>query len=263
MKQPVSARMAAPRLLGSVRRLLVFWGLAAGLLAVTTAGPAAGGKIYRYVDDAGVTHFSDSPHAVPDRYRWQLRDVAAEVGNQTGFQVVPGLDGNQPDEEVEVDASGAALFGFDAASGDGAQALLGSLGGWVILILLLALPLLMAIGGMILKLACRLAGADPSPSLGRACVILFAQSIAGSVAGGLVNVVTAGATGDEPGMAAAFAIAVGSGLLSWVVGAAVLNGMTGYGMGRSLWVGVVHTGLVLVLIFGPIAAVAGVLWLVA
>jgi len=34
-------------------------------------------------------------------------------------------------------------------------------------------------------------------------------------------------------------------------------------MGRSLWVGVVHTGLVLVLIFGPIAAVAGVLWLVA
>jgi hypothetical protein len=37
--------------------------------------------------------------------------------------------------------------------------------------------------------------------------------------------------------------------------------MTGFGMARSLWVGVVHTGLVLVLIFGPIAGILGILWL--
>jgi len=39
--------------------------------------------------------------------------------------------------------------------------------------------------------------------------------------------------------------------------------MTDIGFPRALWVGLVHTGLLLVLVVGPIAAVLGVVWLAA
>lgn len=220
---------------------------------------AANAEIYHYVDEDGGTHYSDSIESVPPQYLDQIAEVSDQLAELGRFEIVRP-PGSEPEIADEADAASAlsALSG-DLGPGGAIQAAMGMLGAWFILIVLVMLPLVIAIGGMILKLACRLAGAEP-PTLGRACAILFAQSIVGSVAGGLVNTISA-ASGEEVGVGASIAMAGASGILSWTGGAAVLTAMTDNGFGRSLWVGVVHTVLTLVLVMVPIAAVLGIVWL--
>lgn len=253
------------------------------LLGCLAAGPIDA-AIYRYVDANGVAHFSDAYAAVPERYRDQVTDVSETTGRGTGFQVVEGLNGGQqaapgavdeesdaswldfawPESERESGDSSAVLeaVGVDAAGGPAAAAkqLASSFGIWIVLVVLLFVALFLAIGGLILKLACRIAGAEP-PSLGRACVILLAQSIVGSAVGGFVNLVgvrgVGGGGAEEASLVVSLLVAGISMLLSWFVGAAVLHAMTDIGFLRSLWVGVVHTGLVLALILVPIVGVVG------
>ena len=229
--------------------------LALAALCALLSAPAAG-KIYRWVDDEGGTHYSDNIEAVPPEYVYQLDEVSERLDELGGFQVVRT---ESAEAEAPAPSEEGGLFSGEGP-GEAFQGMAAALGAWILFIAVLALPLFLVVGGAVLRLACRIAGADP-PTLGRACLILVAQSIAGSMAGGLVNTISLG--GEQPGVVTALAMGAGSSVLSWIVGAAVLNAMQGYGMARSLWVGVVHTGLVIVLVLVPIGMLLGVFWLLA
>jgi len=228
----------------------------ASLVALAIGLPLAASHaaIYKYTDRAGVTHYSDSYGSVPSAYRDQVRDVADDMQAMTGFNVIEGLNGG-PSAARKADdpqrSSGPQLGGGEMLRG-----LLGSLGFGVVLMLLIAVPIALVVGGLILQLAFRIAGADP-PGLGRAVAILFVQGLAGGAVGGL----TAGfarAMGIDQAVLASASLAVAgtSCLLSWLANAAVLTGMADCSFLRALWVCVVHTVLVVLLVLGPIVAIA-------
>ena len=257
---PLSSRfpfvMPTPRcalsVLGKLARLALL-ALTIGLLA-----PSAKAAIYKYTDDYGVTHYSDSYGSVPEAYRDQVRDVAPEMENMTGFNVVEGLNGGGAAGQSS-DPAMPMASGFP--SGEMLGAILGGLGIGVILILLVAIPIVLAVGGLILQLACRLAGAD-SPGLGRAVAILVVQGLAGAAVGAVSSgFVMALGVDEDPTLGASLGIGGASFILSWLVNAAVLTGMMDCDFPRALWVCVVHTLLIFVLVLVPVLLVGGLAFL--
>ena len=236
--------------------------LAAIALAAGLAAASAQAAIYKYVDRHGVTHYSDSLSSVPDEYRDQVHDVSGAVSDMPGVQVVlPGQPG-----KAQEPGPGTAIPGVDVHASDldpsGAiGGLLAQVGFGVVLLLLLAIPVLFVISALIFRLACRLAGEEP-PGLGRACLVVFVQGLAGSAVGaavsGLGMLLGLEAAG---GAAASIALGVGSSLLSWLASAGVLMAMMGYGFLRCLWIGILNTLLVIVLIAVPLVGVAFVVGL--
>jgi hypothetical protein len=203
---------------------------------VLVAASAAADEIYRYTDDHGQTHFTDSYYDVPEQYRDQVQDISGDVDESGGrVSVVPGFGAPpaQPGAEKAKgkgkrgakDAGFAAEFqegfaqGFAAATGKAPSAL--SPGLLIFLILLVFLTVL-AIGAAFLKTACNIVGERPL-LLGHAMLIVLIQGIAGALASGALNLTLSIAGQPGPtlvgiGLVAGFATSTG-------VNAAVLKGM--------------------------------------
>jgi hypothetical protein len=247
----------------SARRALSIVLLALGLVLLASSANAG---IYKYVDRDGVSHYTDAISQVPFEYRGQVRDISSDLDSMTNYRVVEGLN----------DASGAEQGGDEFSAGfdaedvdlgdfesDMVSGILDTLGFGVILLFLLAIPVLYVVSALIFKLSCRIAGEEP-PGLGRACGILLAQGLAGSAVGAAVSGVgMALGIDEEAAIGAAIAVTGSSSLISWLVNAAILQSMMSYGFVRSMWIGVLHTLLVIVMIGGPIGAVALIAFLAA
>ena len=237
---------------------MIFW---IGLALVGLFATSAHAIIYKYADHDGVTHYSDSIASVPFEYRDQVRDISNEMDDLTGFRVVDGLNEDSPGADARGEKDFNFDFGGDLDPDEMAEALIDKLGLGIILLVLLALPLLYVISASILKLACRIAGTDP-PSLGRACGILFAQGIAGAAVGGATAGLGFALGIDETASIVESVVLNGaSSVISWLASAGILTAMMGYGFLRSLWVGILHTILLVVLVGGPIVGVLAIFWL--
>jgi hypothetical protein len=231
------------------------------------AASTADATVYKYVDRNGVSHYTDSISSIPAQYRDQVEDITDDLARMDGFRVVPGVAGEKPpaaaaqeDEGLGVDAPDFDLG--DLPGGEGAAGILESLGFGVILLVLLAIPVLWVVSALVFKLACRFAGEEP-PGLGRACGILFAQGLCSSAVGaGVSGLGMAMGVQESASIGAALAVSGASTLLSWMAGAAILVSMMGYGFLKSMWIGFLHTLLVVVLIGGPIGALIAIgIWL--
>jgi len=229
-----------------------------GLLALLCLGalPAAA-AVYKYVDRGGDVHYTDSLSQVPPEYRSQVRDITDDLDRMEGFRVIPS-DPNAapaPDEEDDSDAAAAFDLGsFGLGGEDAGGGILETFGFGVVLLGLLAIPLLWVVSALVFKLACRIGGEEP-PGLGRACGILFAQGLCSSAVGAAVGALGMVMGVDESAsIGASIAVSGASSVLGWMANAGILVSMMGYGFGKSLWIGFLHTLLVLVLIGGPIAA---------
>ena len=243
------------------RRVLSIALLALGLALLASTAQAG---IYKYVDRDGASHYTDSLSQVPFEYRAQARDISPEMDEMTNFRVVPGLNDDSPGAQQRDDEFTSNFDGdFEAVDldlgdfeSDMVEGILDSLGFGVILLFLLAIPVLYVVSALIFKLSCRIAGEEP-PGLGRACGILLAQGLAGSAVGAAVSGIGM-ALGIDENVSIAASVAVGgsSSLISWRVSAAILQSMMSYGFLRSMWIGVLHTLLILVMIGGPIGAIA-------
>jgi hypothetical protein len=239
----------------------------AGLLGIVAG--VAEATIYKYVDRNGVGHYTDSISSIPAEYRDQVEDITDDLARMDGFRVVPGVGGETPpgaqqgDEGLDAEAPDFDLGGFDLAGGEGAAAgILESLGFGVILLALLAVPLLWVLSALVFKLACRIAGEEP-PGLGRACGILLAQglcsSAVGAAVGGLGMVM---GIEESASIVGGLAVSGASTVLSWMAGAGILVSMMGYAFLKSMWIGFLHTTLVIVLIGGPIGLLVAIgIWL--
>jgi hypothetical protein len=229
------------------------------VLAIGTSFASAQAAIYKYTDRHGVTHYSDSYESVPAAYRDQVRDVAGDIDDMTGFNVIEGLNGDHSQARDSGDSS--ARFGASLGGAEMLRGVLSGLGFGVVLLLLVAIPIVLVIGGLILQLACRIGGADP-PGLGRAVAILFVQSLAGGAVSAVANGFASALQIDQAALAtAAFAVGGVSFVLSWLVNAAILTAMAGCDFLRAIWVCVVHTVLTFLLVLGPIAAFVALVWL--
>ncbi len=232
--------------------------LVAGLLGASVADA----RVYKYVDRDGAAHYTDSLQQVPLEYRSQVRDISPELDDM-GFRVVEGLNGGgaRPGEKGAPGADFADIADIPDADdladlGGEAEMVSGMLerfGFGLILILLLAIPALFVLSAVIFKLACRIAGEDP-PGLGRACVILLAQGLAGGAVGGIVAGLAAVlGIDDTASVGASLAVGGASTMLSWMVNAAILASMMSYAFLKSMWIGFLHTLLVMVMIGAPVA----------
>lgn len=226
-------------------------------LALGTASAAAADEIYRYTDELGQTHLTDSYYEVPEQYRDQIEDVSGEV-EQGGsrLSVVPGFGSPPAKPGAEKGAKGKAkggketgfaaeleegfAQGFSAATGKAPSAL--SPGLLLFLILLVFLTAL-AIGAAFLKTACNIVGERPL-LLGHAMLIVLIQGIAGALASGALNLTLSivgqpGPTLVGIGLVAGLATSTG-------VNAAVLKGMhcETWGMAFKVTFTVILLGLV-------------------
>ena len=61
--------------------------------AIGLAFTSAQAAIYKYTDRHGVTHYSDSYESVPAAYRDQVRDVAGDIDDMTGYIAGHDFDG--------------------------------------------------------------------------------------------------------------------------------------------------------------------------
>jgi hypothetical protein len=204
---------------------------------VLVAASAAADEIYRYTDEDGQTHFTDSYYDVPEQYRDQVKDIGGDVEEGSGrLSVVPGFGSPpvQPGADKAAKGKGkregkdkgfAAEFqegfaqGFTAATGKAPSAL--SPGLLLFMILLVFLTAL-AIGAAFLKTACNIVGERPL-LLGHAMLIVLIQGIAGALASGALNLTLSIAGQPGPTL---LGISLVAGLGTSIgVNAAVLKGM--------------------------------------
>ena len=240
--------------------------LVLALAGIALAAGAAHAEIYKYVDRNGVTHYSDSVSMVPAEYRNQVRDITDDLHGMTGFRVIGGIDDGSRAALNEADAESSLAFPDLASFGDLdpqeiAKTLLDSMGFGIILMVLLAIPILYCISAAILVLACRLAGGDP-PTFGRACGVLFAQTIAGmALAAASAGIGVSLGMNESASVGASVGFSAASTLVSWMVNAGLLSSLTGIAYARSLWVGILHSILTLVLVGAPVAALVAIVLL--
>jgi hypothetical protein len=232
-----------------------------------TALPAVG-EVYRYIDDDGVPHFSDSVGSIPSRYRNQVVDISKELEVKPGINVIPGLDQSATGAEDGTGADAAAQPGagaelaksFDFGAGDQqamtavAQQMWTRFGLLLLVGLLIFIPIALLIGALILILACRLA-ADETPGLGRACAVVFVQGLVGTAVNGAMAGVALGLGIAGGGVGTAVGFNVVSLLVLLAAYGGVLWAMTALGFGRALWVTVVCWLLSLAMIVIPMAIV--------
>ena len=264
MSDPKPSRSDSRRLARTCRRAAGWLPVVALLLGVGLAAPADA-RIYKYVDDNGDSHFTDSLQQVPLEYRHQVRDISTEVDEMGGLRIIPGpSEGTAEEPVLDEDGFGdEADFDMDSARADMVSGVLEKFGFGLILLVILAIPVLYVVSALVFKLSCRIAGEDP-PGLGRACGILLAQGLAGSAVNGAVTGIAAGmGINEAASLSASIAVAGAGSILSWMVGAAILSAMMSYGFLKSMWIGFLHTLLVIVMVGGPIAALAGIGFLLA
>jgi len=245
-----AARFESLARAGAFGSLVALAGLVA--LVVLLSAAEAGASIYKYVDRSGVTHYTDSLSQVPGEYRNQVEDITGEVDGM-GFNVVEGIDGAAPKDGKAGEGEGVDLELPEGSlpGGEAASQLLDNFGFGIVLLILLAIPALYVVSALILKLACRLGGEEP-PGLGRACLVLFVQGVAGTAVGAAFGGIGMLIGIEEAGVAVSAGLSVVSALCSWLANAAVLSSMLSCAFVRALWIGVIHTVLVLVIVAVPI-----------
>jgi hypothetical protein len=200
---------------------------------VLVAASALADEVYRYTDEHGRTHWTDSYYEVPERYRDQLEQVG-EAEGRGRVSVVPGF--MAPPEPKGKDGKGKPgakkeqpgfASGFEAAFSRHFESATGrapsSLGaGLLIFMILVAIAVALAIGAGFLKTACNIAGERPL-ALGHAMLIVLIQGIAGALASGALNLTLAIA--GQPGPTLALIGALGGFAATVTVNAGVLKGM--------------------------------------
>jgi hypothetical protein len=198
-------------------------------LVLGCAAAASADEIYRYKDEQGMTHFTDSYYEIPERYRDQVREISGEIEGSGGVSVVPGF-GAPPGKEGE--AKAGAKDG-KKKDGDGrvAQALAsarqrlpgaaGASTGLIVFMVLLGVLVGLAIGGGLLTAACNIVGERPL-ALGQAMLIVFLQAVCSALASGALNL-TVMIAGEGPALA--LIAGVGGFAASAGVDVAILKGM--------------------------------------
>jgi hypothetical protein len=210
--------------------------LAIFALSVTSTADA---EIYKYVDDSGRTHYTDSFYEVPEQYRDQIRDIRTDLDSDNRLSVIEGLNAS-PDTEAGA-AHSEAPEGFMAQmqqaleaaqaqaqagnSGAPTPADLKNLGGGmliaVIVGMLLMLPVMAAIAALFLKMACSLSGEEPI-GFGKAMLVALMQAIAGGLASGGSQAIVLIAPTSMAVIGTALVLSL---VLTVVAYAAVLRGM--------------------------------------
>jgi hypothetical protein len=233
-------------------------------MSVALWAAAAGAEVYRYVDDKGVPHYSDSVESIPDRYRDQVADISAELEARPGIHVIPGMDGpadGAAEEAGTGSEAGSGLaesFSFDVGDEQGmgaaAEQLWAPFGVPLILGILLLIPISLLISALILMLACKLAAPD-TPGLGRAVAIVFVQGLVGTAVNGAMLGVALAVGVTDDGSAGSLVFDLVSGLAALAAYAGVLSAMSELGFGRALWVVVVYLILAVVVVAVPIAII--------
>jgi hypothetical protein len=236
--------------------------IAIAVAAVGLSASVAGAEVYRYVDENGVPHYSDSVESIPDRYRDQVADISKELEARPGIHVIPGMNGTPgeagAETEDEAGSGSAESFEFDfeddQAMGAVAEQLWDQFGMLLILGFLLLIPISLVISGLILMLACKLA-APETPGLGRAVAIVFVQGLVGAaVNGAMLGVALTLGVADD-GSAGSVALDLLAALAAWAAYAGVLSSMANFDFARALWVMVVYLILAVVVIAVPIAII--------
>lgn len=197
-----------------MRCLLAAW------LLLATALPA-GAEIYRWEDERGVSHFSDRIEDVPPAWR---EDQQEALRRDAPVNLIESLSRPQT-----ADAGGAAAGGAAAPKTGGASARRGAdailpalpagLGiGVALLIALVAVALGLLLYAWVLRVACRVCGAEP-PAFGRALAAVGVQLLAGIGLG-----IALGIGALTTGLAASHGLAfqLGQAVVSMVLNAAVL-----------------------------------------
>ncbi len=230
------------------RRLLVVTCLiGVGLVAVDLARA----EIYRYEDEQGRIHLTDSSDKIPLRYQGRAQEISGRISRNDSLNVVPGM--NQPPlvageegarpvpqsakpftfQSIPSAMPGASKFQFqigDPIVSGPASWLLGLLFGGLVFVL----------NALVLRLACRLCGED-QPSIARACAIFVLQAIANlgaTVVMLLVTMLIGGMGFMQSSLASLLYLGV-----ALLVNGRVLASMIGLELKRGVLVVVVHTVL--------------------
>ena len=61
------------------------------LCAALFLAPGLRAEIYRYVDENGIPHFTDSMHEIPPAYRDQVQDLEDQLESTDRFQAIEGF----------------------------------------------------------------------------------------------------------------------------------------------------------------------------
>ena len=212
-------------------------------LLVVCGAQTASAAIYRWVDDRGITHFSDRPEDVPPAFRDQIRDLTPELEASSPVNVLPGLHGAAEGEAAETPSAPPKVDPFQA------RRMLDQMAGPMKLVAVVAGLVAMGLGCALLALAllvgCRMVGQE-SPGFRKAYGIVLVQSIAGLLVGPGVIVVAGGPdVSSLGGLLRLQMIQLGVFL---VVNAAVLRAMLCDGFGRALGLAVVMN--LVLLLFG-------------
>jgi hypothetical protein len=223
------------------------------LVLLAGAGTASA-KIYHWVDNAGVPHFSDRAELVPPAYRDQIVDFEEELERSSRVNIIDGLNGPSqdsgaaPDEAEEygfppgVMPEMEELPGFAADPTEVLDRLKGPVMLLAIALTLVVCGFLFAFTAMGLLVGCRLVGQE-SPGFKKAYGIVIVQFLAGLVAGpGVVAIFGEPNIADMGALLRLQALNMGIFLL---VHSAVLRGMLCDTMGKSIVLALV-TNLVLI-----------------
>jgi hypothetical protein len=237
----------------------------------------ADADVYKWVDDAGNTHFADSPYGVPERYRTRVARIETapsapeEAPAEAADPGAAGADGAALDAAGSEDGGAAAFAAGEAGaleegdaadlaaqlegaegplaalmqqavSGFGAVGILG-----ILAFVLVAVLIGLSVSAAVLMQACRWAGVD-RPGFRRALAVVAVAGFASSLPGMLVGAMGA-ASGDLGLVVALNGLSLAASLAIQI---AVYRSMLAVSFGRAIMVWflnlVIWIGLTLVLV---------------
>ncbi len=226
-------------------------------MALLISGVAQADEFYRWVDDRGATHFSESYYGVPEKYRDQVRGAPENFEDGAGVSVVDGLDSRWVDDDPNAKAAAEApdTSGLATRLGDLDVEKWEDVGSAMRAALffgvLASLALGLFLGAWMLRLACRWC-TEEEPSIAKAAGVLVVQS----VACGAANMTLAIAIGSAGPSIAFAALSFAGGFATNV---AILRGMHCETLGSAILVQmtVILIGLVAGGVLGVLAWLVG------
>jgi hypothetical protein len=244
---------------------------ALGLLGLVlfAAGPAQA-EVWRWSDERGV-HFTDSLVGVPHDRRDDAREISGELEPQDpvtgpGPSVSRAASEATPDERAvdpmaDPDATEAAMRReaeaaleqmMDERGGEMLGTMLGAGLGMLLGFAVFALPIVLAIHGLYLMAACRLAS-DERLGFGRAFIVCGVRFVA-SVVAGVVGAIGTCALGS-PAALSTPGLDLLSFVLSTAVNASLLASLLGLSLGRAALVLLTEGLLIVASVLVPVLAV--------
>lgn len=231
-------------------------GILVALLGMLLCSPASA-EMWKYVDENGVPHFTDSLERVPHRLRDNATEITGKI-EERGSVIVPGLNGpsaeafptNEWDGETEPDPDVLSAQ-LEEMMGDNALGLLGAGIAGFVGIMLLMLPIGLAINALYLMLACKIA-APETPNFSRAFIISGVQFLASLVAGIASGIGQCALGAVSPETADSGLLNAVGGLASLAINASLLGSMLAIGFWRGVGVMVVQWLLVFATVVIPV-----------